>query len=151
MSDRNYGPTLGSLGFLVGAVIGGITAIMLITDETGNTLPEVKNRIALGKARARAEMQKVRGILNESWESLNQHYLKAKHSLILKLEQLKKTAVSIDKTRYMEAVNDVVTEMKKSGTATAEQLTNIKTFLAEDYHRLTTAPDAKKVPSRKKA
>lgn len=153
MSDRYYGPGWGSLGFLSGLVIGGITALIVATDDKGETRPEVKSRIALGKAKARAELVKVKEILNESWESLNQHYTKAKHDLSLKLEQIKKNVGDIDKDRYLQAVNEVVAEMKKSGTATNEQLGNIKTFLVEDYSKLAAspAPEPKKSLAKKKA
>lgn len=153
MSDHYYGPSWGGVGFLTGLVVGGVAALILATDDKGNTRPEVKNRLAIGKARAKAELAKVREVLNESWEGLNSTYLKAKHDLSIKLEQIKKNAGTIDKARYLQAVNEVMDGLKTSGSVTAAQMGNIKTFLVEDYSKLATAPEPspKKPPAKKKA
>jgi len=80
-------------------------------------------------------------------------YLKAKHDLSIKLEQIKKNAGTIDKARYLQAVNEVMDGLKTSGSVTAAQMGNIKTFLVEDYSKLATAPEPspKKPPAKKKA
>ena len=51
MSERNRGPIVGMIIFIVGSIFGGITALFMATNEEGETHEEVKTRIALSKAR----------------------------------------------------------------------------------------------------
>lgn len=150
MSQRKTSGVFGFFTFLVGITAGALAALLVATDEAGNTKKAVKAKVAGAKqkVKANADLERVKVIFGKSTKEAQRMYAVAASSLKTKVDELKDSYEMIDKKRYSDAVSQVVAEFKKNNRSTSKELTKLKEYFLEDYQRLSKT--AKK-PVNKKA
>jgi hypothetical protein len=142
---RDAGPFAVLSVFLVGVVAGGVTALLLGTDDKGNTKGALKARIKYTKDHIGEGGLWLRNQAGEIADYVGDQYGKAEKMLEKKLVVLKERYDQIDRAKYSQAVNEVVEKMKTTGEVTVTQAKTISQFLMDDYHTLAEAP-VKKAP-----
>jgi len=142
---RDAGPFAVLSVFLLGIVAGGVTALLLGTDDKGNTKGALKARIKETKDHIGEGSLWLRNQAGEIAEYVEDQYAKAEKMLEKKLEALRARYDTIDRAKYSKAVSEVVDKMKTTGEVTVSQAKTISQFLLDDYHTLAEEP-AKKAP-----
>ncbi len=144
MSDRSKGPIAGMFIFLFGTLLGGIIALFAATDEEGETREEIKFRLKVSKARVRGDVERIKELVADTASEVTHMYEEARVRLEKKLADMKTNIEDVDFERYSKAVNDVISEMRRSGSATATQLSKMQTYMLEDYSAVTSEPKPKR-------
>ena len=136
----------GGLLLLLGAIVGAITALFFSTTEEGETREVVRQKVKDLKKMLKdaKEKEAVKDIFGEKTDEVVQLFRDAKEDLVSRLAKVKGSLDSIDKSRYMEAVNEVSVELKKNASITGEQLNKMKAYMSEDYKKIS-----KKMKKRK--
>lgn len=144
--SKSRGGFLSFLSMLVGLILGGLAALLLTTDETGDTKAPVKTKIKTLKTKLReaSESDRVKKIFGQTSQEATTRYRQAKDLLISKLGQLKEAVESIDKDKYKSVVETVMADLKKDGAMTATQLKKLAGYLQADYKKLAAKPKAAK-------
>lgn len=144
MNDRAKGPVYGMLIFLFGTIFGGLMALFAATDDEGETREEVKFRLKLSKARIKGDVERIKELVADTAAEVTQMYEDARIMLEKKLADMKTNLEEVDFERYSKAVNEVIAEMRRSGGATATQLSKMQTYMLEDYGTVTSEPKPKR-------
>lgn len=132
--------------FLFGVVAGGVTALLLGTDDNGSTKPAVKARIKYAKAHIGEGELWMRNQAGEIGDYLEVKFAGAQKMLDAKLKVIRERYGKIDQEKYAKAVNEVVNHLKTSGEVTLSQAKTISKYLMDDYHTLAVAPAKKAAP-----
>jgi hypothetical protein len=132
--------------FLFGVVAGGVTALLLGTDDNGNTKAAVKARIKYTKDHIGEGELWIRNQAGEVADYLEEKFAGAQKMLEAKLKVIRERYGKIDQEKYAKAVNEVVDQLKSSGEVTLSQAKTISKYLMDDYHTLAVVPAKKAAP-----
>lgn len=102
-------------GLFLGAIAGAAAGVLLAPKSGEET---------------RKDLQK---LAKEYQDKAMDMYGATKKILEKKLDNLKKAGAKLDESKYMDLVNEVVEEVKKDGTVTAEAAKNLGTQLKKDW------------------
>lgn len=102
-------------GLFLGAIAGAAAGVLLAPKSGEET---------------RKDLQK---LAKEYQDKAMDMYGATKKILEKKLDNLKKAGAKLDESKYMDLVNEVVEEVKKDGTVTAEAAKNLDTQLKKDW------------------
>jgi hypothetical protein len=143
---QRHGGLFGSLTFLFALIFGGFLTLLLSTDEKGEIRKEVKDKLKDIKAKLKevSEKERVQQIFGEVSKEATARYREAKALLVSRLAEVKQAVETIDKDKYQAVVDQVVTELKKEGAMTAQQLKTLTHYLSEDYKKITSKNRKKK-------
>lgn len=138
MDDNTKKPSKFGLGLLIGSVLGGIAAFFLSPTSGPENREMVAKKIKeLEKLMEEKEVDKhIKEIFGEVTEEVKLIYEKAKTELIKRLAELKETVQNIDKEKYMNVVEDVMTKIKKETKKDIRQLEKLKSQLIREWSKL---------------
>ncbi len=151
----NNKSAFGMVTFAIGLLFGGLAALLFSTDESGKTKKNVQKGVSRVKQvmMEAADRERVREVFGKASAKANRLYAEARQNLSEKVEYLRDRFEKVDKERYSQVVNEVMTELKKDGAMTATQLKKLKNYFVEDYQRFTqegkAGSKAKKATSKK--
>lgn len=140
---RDAGPFAVLSVFFLGIVAGGAAALLLATDDKGNTKGMVRVRIKNTKSRLGEGSLWLRNQAEDIAEYLEEQFAMAKKMLDKKLTVLRERYGKIDRAKYSKAVNEVVSQLKDTGDVTLSQAKTISQFLMDDYQTLAEVPEKK--------
>ena len=136
----------GGILLLLGAIIGAIAALFFSTTEEGETKEIVRKKVKeskekLGEVR---ESEMVKKIFGKNSEDVVRIFRETKDDLVNRLAKVKGSLEKIDKKKYIDAVNEVIGDLKKNKQVTSDQLSKMKKYLADDYKKLAGKKKVKK-------
>jgi hypothetical protein len=134
--------------FLLGSLIGGAAALLLGTDEEGQTHPRLKNKLKGTKNRLLAGEEWVADLANNAAGEVAKAFTNAREKIKAEVEMLEEKFGEVDKTKYSKAVNEIVDQMKEIGEVTTNQAKVISKYLMDDYQQLAVNP--KKTAKKRK-
>lgn len=102
-------------GLFLGAIAGAAAGILLAPKSGEETRKDLKK------------------LAKEYQEKAMDMYAATKKMLEKKLDNLKKAGAKLDESKYMDLVNEVVEEVKKDGTVTAEAAKGLGSQLKKDW------------------
>lgn len=124
--------------FMIGAAIGALVALLMATDEEGETKKPVKGKLKKVKTKIKEnpEAERLLAIFGEKSAKVQETYSEAVGMLNEKLTSFKGSVGEIDKSKYTAIVDEVVSDMKTASTMTATQLKKLKSFMLQDFEKL---------------
>ncbi len=120
-----------SAGIVIGAILGGIAAYFL-TPKSGKENREMaKEKLGEFKKRVQGKsldeiVKEIFGIASEEGQRI---YTLAREDINARLEELRQSIDEIDRGKYQEIVDDVITKLKNEGTITKSRLNRLHEFL----------------------
>jgi gas vesicle protein len=130
----------------IGAILGAITALFFSTTEEGETKEIVRKKVKESKEKLSEvrESEMVKKIFGKNSTEVMRIFRETKDDLVNRLAKVKGSFDKIDKKKYMDAVNEVVSDLKKNKQVTSEQLSKMKKYLTDDYKKLSGKKIVKK-------
>lgn len=132
--------------FLLGAIIGAIAALFFSTTEEGETKEIVRKKVKESKEKLSEvrESEIVKKIFGKNSTEVIRIFRETKDDLVNRLAKVKGSLDKIDKKKYLDAVNEVVSDLKKNHQVTSDQLSKMKKYLQDDYKKLAGKKKVKK-------
>lgn len=147
--DNN--PFVGVSIFLFGVVVGGAAALMAGTDKDGKTRPEVQKKIKESKLKLIEGGRWAQARTGELVDYAEEFMAGAKKQLAQKLAELRDKYGQIDKTKYAQAVQEVVEQMRATSGVTVAQAKTLSKYMMDDYQVLAAATPKKTSTAKKTA
>jgi gas vesicle protein len=130
---------------MLGALIGAVAALLLGTDEEGNTKKPVKVKVKKTKVYLhdfkQDHLDPVKEVFGEKTREAKAAFDEAVERFENKLAAVKGSIESLDRDKYNEVVNDVIADLKKSSGMTTGQLKRLGSYLKNDYSEIISSFD----------
>lgn len=148
MNNKKTRSKLG-VGLLVGAAVGAVAGLFLAPKSGKKLRADVAKRASeIRRQIEDVDIEKtVTSIFDDATEQSMLVYSRAKDMLSEKLSEVTETISSIDKDKYISAVNDVIKNVGKEKVVAENTLVKLRKYLENDFKKLN--PTVKKTVRKK--